>query len=418
MQSILIVTRHTPLPWDDGAGAYLHGLARFLAQHGFHVDVLWLAPPDELRWRKNWRLPDAFASSVRLHLPGAIRCGRHYFFPAMIWYPLKARALHLVRRWLAAAGFAVPRRPSPPAIAAPERPWMAPPTPAEFALVEKYVRSLRPAVVVVNYPWLCPVFHLPGLRAVRRACLTADVAWQRARLVSVATGEPPAITREDEAAWLQSARTIIAISEADAAELRALVPSAVVQVAPMACELPAALPPLADLTARRLLFVGSGNAFNREGLTWFLREVWPLARAAVAGLRLDVCGSIDRAVPLRPEGVRFHGGVPDLAPFYHAAAVVIVPLLHASGLNIKLIDAAAAGRAIVASTITLTGAPFLRGAVHGAGDAPEFAAALRLLLTDPEANARAGAAALAAVRTHLSPAACYGPLAACLRSAA
>ena len=32
MKKLLIVTRHTPLPWEDGAGAYLHDVARFLAQ--------------------------------------------------------------------------------------------------------------------------------------------------------------------------------------------------------------------------------------------------------------------------------------------------------------------------------------------------------------------------------------------------
>lgn len=415
---LLFVTRHTPLPWEDGAGAYLHDLARHLAGHGFHVDVLWLAPPEHLRWQKCWRLPDAFDASVRLRLAGAIRLGRRYFFPGMIWYPFKARALHRVRQLLTAARLLAPRPPSPPAAAPAGRPWMSPPTPDEFELVEKCVRSLRPAVVIVNYPWLCPVFQLPALRGVRRACLTPDVAWQRARSVGTAVGVPPAITRDDEVAWLQSAGTIIAIAEADAAEFRRLAPTTQVLVAPKACAGPAAIPAGPAVPSRRLLFVGSGNAFNAEGLGWFLQEVWPLLQSDVPGIRLDVCGSIAGAVPLRPADVVFHGGVPDLAPFYRAASVVIVPLLHASGLNIKLVDAAAAGRAIVASAVTLTGAPFLRDAVHRADTAAGFAAAVRLLLTDAAANAAAAHAAQAAVQRHLSPAACYGALVAHLRSAA
>jgi succinoglycan biosynthesis protein ExoO len=166
------------------------------------------------------------------------------------------------------------------------------------------------------------------------------------------------------------------------------------------------------------LFVGSGNSFNAEGLGWFLREVWPLLARMLPGTRLDVCGSIDQAMPQRPEGVNFHGNVPDLAPFYREAGVVIVPLLRASGLNIKLVDAAAAGRAIVATSITLVGAPFLRGAVHTADTAANFAAAIHLLLTDTVANRASVTLALAAVRTHLSPVVCYGSLGQRLRAAA
>jgi succinoglycan biosynthesis protein ExoO len=420
MSSVLFVTRHTPLPWEDGAGAYLHDVARFLAAHGCRVEVLWLAPPDHLRWQKWWRLPGAFDASVRLRLPGALRCGRLYLFPAMIWYPFKARALHRARRLLAALGVAAPRRAAAPAIPPGERPWMSPPTAAELALVEKQVRTRRPAAVIASYAWLCPIFQRPALQSARHVCLTHDVAWHRARLAAAEAGAnvPAAISREDEAGWLRCAQTIVAISAPDAAELRALVPTAAVLLAPKACAPSAENPPEPDLASPRLLFVGSGNLFNTAGLAWFLLEVWPRVRASLPGTRLDVCGSVDRAVTLRPAGVVFHGSVPELAPFYRAAGVVIVPLLRATGLNIKLVEAAAAGRAIVASTVTLAGAPFLRDAVLGADSAAGFAAALGLLLTDAGANRTAAAAGLAAVRRHLSPAACYGPLLAHLRPAA
>ena len=416
MRSILFVTRHTPLPWEDGAGAYLHDLARFLAQSGFRVDVLWLAPHEDLRWQKIWRLPDAFDSSVRLRLPSAIRYGRHFLFPGMIWYPFKARALHRARQLLEKCGFSWARRTSPAAATLPPRPWMSPPSAAELAIVETFARELQPDVILASYAWMCPIFLLPALKDSRHACLTHDVAWKRAQLA--AGPERPEVSREDEAAWLQSAGTLIAISESDALELRALVPSAQVLVAPKACEIPAANSPVPTRASRRLLFVGSGNAFNVEGLGWFLREVWPQIHRAAPDCALDVCGSIAGAVSLRPEGVVFHGNVPDLAPYYRDATVVIVPLLRATGLNIKLADAAASGRAIVATSATLAGAPFLRDGVIAADSPAEFAAAIQLLLTDTGANAAVAARALAAVRTHLSPATCYGPLAAHLRSAA
>ncbi len=219
MPSVLIVTRHTPLPWEDGAGAYLHDLARFLARFGFRVEVLWLAPHEHLRWQKLWRLPAAFDSSVRLRLPAAIRCGRYYFFPGMIWYPFKARALHRARELLGKVGVRWSRRSaSRPTPTQPNsRGWMSPPSTAESAVVERVVRQLRPDIVLASYAWMCPIFKLLELQRCQCACLTHDIGWKRAKLAA-GSGLPPEISREQESTWLQSAGTVIAISESDAIE--------------------------------------------------------------------------------------------------------------------------------------------------------------------------------------------------------
>jgi succinoglycan biosynthesis protein ExoO len=406
---VAIITRHTPLPWDDGAGSYLHDVAAFLASRGHRVDVLWLEPHEPIRWQRLWRLPAAFSPNVRLHLPGAWRCGRRYVFPRVIWLPLKARALHRLRRLLEALHLLRPRsRPGPTATGEPGsgRPWMSAPSPAELALTARWLSDRRPDVVIASYAWLAPMLELPAARSARRLCLTHDVAWRRAQL-SAPAGTPPEVTVTQEAAWLQAADTLVAISPADARDLQALAPRARVIVAPKAFAVgPTAAAPLPP----RLLFVGSANAFNVAGLRWFLAEVWPRIRTALPEAALEVCGSIAHAFPAAPAGVVFRGGVPDLAPHYAAAAVVIVPLRQATGLNIKLAEAAAHGRAIVATPVTLEGAPFLRDAVTTADSAPDFAAAVLALLGDGVARAAASARSLAAARRHLSPEACYGPL--------
>lgn len=415
MRSILIVTRHTPLPWEDGAGSYLHDLARFLAHRGFQVDVLWLAPHDHLRWGKIWHLPAMFDRSVRLHLPEGIRSGRRFLFPNIVWLPFKANLLDRARRTLKSVGLNPRRRTArTPADAGPApRPWASPPTAGELSIVLRFAQNLRPHVVIANYAWMCPILDLPALQGARRVCLAHDVGWKRAVLsgTSAGVGVAPDFTRDDESAWLRRAEVVIAISEADAAELRALAPAAAVIVAPKALD---ARAPFAESDSQRLLFVGSGNAFNVEGLGWFLRHVWPLVRHEVPRATLDVCGSVGRVALPPGEGVAFHGIVDRLDPFYRRAAVAIVPLLRATGLNIKLIDAAAFGRAIVATPVTLVGAPFLRDAVVTAESAPEFAAAVIRLLGDTAARAAVAARLLAAVRANLAPDTCYGPLAALL----
>ena len=427
LRKLLVVTRHTPLPWEDGAGAYLHDLARFLAGHGFHVDVLWLAPHARMRWEKVWRLPQAFDAAVHLHLPGGFRWGRNYFFPAVIWLPFKARLLHRVRQLLRAVGIDVPRRgkwvspaPQPTPSGSDHQPnadgiqpWASPPTACELALIEQFAAGLRPDVAMANFSWMCPMLELPSLRGARRVCLAHDVGWKRALLSAQQLGDDtvPEISRADEARWLRLADTVIAISECDGTAFRELAPAAEVLVAPKALE---ALAPFAESDSRRLIFVGSDNAFNAEGLEWFLRQVWPIVQRNAPDAALDVCGSVNRAISLRVAGVTFHGPVPSLDSFYRDAAIAIVPLLHATGLNIKLVEAAAFGRAVVTTPGTLAGAPFLQNAAVVAESPAEFAQALLRLLDDPGLRTATARRVLAAVQFHLAPATSYGPVAASL----
>lgn len=416
---ILVLTRHPPLPWEDGAGAYLFEVLQFLHARGFEIHVGWLAPHDHLRWQGVWRLPAAYATVVRLHTPGGWRLGRCQFYPDIYWLPFKARALHAAKRLLSRFGLHVRRhtpRPepsAPPTGNLPATGWMAVPSAAEHAFASGLLARLRPATVIVNYAWLTPLFgDAPAGRSFHRVCLHPDIAWQRAAIQAALDHRAPEITPEREAALLQQASLIVSISETDAAEHRRLAPQATVLLAPKAV---AAQPqPVPAIDSPRLLFVGSGNSFNAAGLAWFLAEVWPLIRASNTETTLDICGSVAAAVPARPAGVTFHGSVADLAPYYRSAALVIVPLLHATGLNIKLVDAAARGRAIVATSATLDGAPFLADAVRHADTPAAFAQAVLALLADAPGRAALGTRGLAAVARHLAPENCYAPLAAAL----
>ncbi|WP_438481989.1 glycosyltransferase [Oleiharenicola lentus] len=414
MNKLLIVTRHTPLPWEDGAGAYLHDIASFLASHGFRVEVLWLAPHEHIRWSKRWRLPDAFDAAVRLSFPEGLRFGRSFIFPAIVWLPLKANLLDRARRCLRAVGINPPRHHLKANVIADastevvRRPWASPPSAGELEFVQRFAEKHRPHTVMASYAWMCPLLALPALKRAVPVCLTHDIGWQRAALTSSGS---PEISCTEETAWLQPARIIVAISESDAGELRRIAPASRVIVAPKALPIH---PHVAESAVARLIFVGSDNAFNVEGLTWFLSEIWPRIRKGFPAVTLDICGSIERAVALRPDGVVFHGIVPSLKSFYERSAIAIVPLRRATGLNIKLVEAAAFGRAIVATPATLKGAPFLRGALIVADSPEEFAEAVLRLLESPAERTATAARVLAVAREHLSPGACYGPLAALL----
>lgn len=104
----------------------------------------------------------------------------------------------------------------------------------------------------------------------------------------------------------------------------------------------------------RILFVGTfGYRPNADAIVWFIKECWPRLHKCRPLLRLDVVGG--EAVPaLRrlavPPGISWHGRQKNLRRFYARTGVVIVPVLVGGGSRIKLLEAAANGRPIVATT--------------------------------------------------------------------
>lgn len=149
----------------------------------------------------------------------------------------------------------------------------------------------------------------------------------------------------------------------------------------------------------RILFVGTFGYFaNVQGIAWFVEKAWPLVQAQLgrdselALVGLEAPAAI-RALGER-EGITVASDVPSVTPYYEAAHIVIAPLQAGSGTRIKLIEAAANGRAIVTTSLGCEGLSFIDG-VHAeiADDPAEFAARIVALARDPERRARLAKAA-------------------------
>lgn len=138
----------------------------------------------------------------------------------------------------------------------------------------------------------------------------------------------------------------------------------------------------------RLLFVGTFSYFpNAEGIIWFVESIWPKVRAALGeGVELILAGlqpTPDIMALSGCNGIRVAGDVPSVEPFYDAANIVIAPLRAGSGTRIKLIEAAAKGRAIVTTTLGCEGLGFVDGVhVEMADEPTDFAARIIELARD------------------------------------
>lgn len=148
----------------------------------------------------------------------------------------------------------------------------------------------------------------------------------------------------------------------------------------------------------RLVFCGvMATNTNVSAALWFVREAWPALRTAVPGASFAIVGRLPRPEILAlhgREGILVTGEVPDPATEMGRAAVCVDPMQAGAGMQNKLLEYFAAGRAVVATSVANEGI----GATPGehllvADSGQEFARAVARLLRDPALRQRLGAAA-------------------------
>jgi sugar transferase (PEP-CTERM/EpsH1 system associated) len=164
-----------------------------------------------------------------------------------------------------------------------------------------------------------------------------------------------------------------------------------------------------------LAFVGALDYFpNEDAAAWFVREVWPAVRAKFPGAEFRIVGrnptAAVRALASIP-GVNLVGQVPDVRPFVASAAVAVVPLRLARGVQNKVLEAMAMGKAVVAAPASLAALRVVNG-VHllSASTPREWAEAVCGLLADPQRRRELGEAARRYVEEHHHWERCLQPL--------
>lgn len=189
---------------------------------------------------------------------------------------------------------------------------------------------------------------------------------------------------QHDARWLRRYRTVVAVSERDAAELRART-DVRVEVVPNGVASDELRPLPASREGATLLFTGTLNhPPNAEGIRWYAERVWPRVRQARPDAALLIVGR-DPPPDVRElgerDGIEVVGPVPAMTPYFAQATAVIVPLLSGGGTRLKILEAFACGRAVVSTSVGCEGLEVKDGAelLVADGDAAFAAATLRLL---------------------------------------
>ena len=201
-----------------------------------------------------------------------------------------------------------------------------------------------------------------------------------------------------ERAAAQSCDRCLAVSSEDAAAARDLLGLDRVDVVPNGVDTSFFTPSLRPDDGS-LLFTGRMNyGPNVDAVCYFVDEILPLVRREMPDTRLHVVGTDppENVRSLASEAVTVHGRVPDVRPYHERAAVIVVPIRQGGGTRLKVLEAAAAGKAIVSTSPGVEGLPFGHGREVLVADSPsDFASAVVALLRDAGLRAELGTRARA-----------------------
>lgn len=95
---------------------------------------------------------------------------------------------------------------------------------------------------------------------------------------------------------------------------------------------------------------------NISGMQWFLEEVWKPFVAAHPGAAFHIAGKgLTTTFGKGVKNLHNHGEVRNAHTFMNSHAVLVVPLFSGSGLRIKIIEALALGRLVIATSKAVKG---------------------------------------------------------------
>jgi glycosyltransferase involved in cell wall biosynthesis len=125
---------------------------------------------------------------------------------------------------------------------------------------------------------------------------------------------------------------------------------------------------------------------NKEGIEWFLSEVWPDIEELNSELRFYIAG---KNMPKHlfnydSDNVVVEGQVYDAVEFMNSKSIMIVPLLSGTGMRVKILEGMAMNKCIIATTIAAEGIVCEHGKDILLADTPdEFYRCILQCITNP-----------------------------------
>ncbi len=180
--------------------------------------------------------------------------------------------------------------------------------------------------------------------------------------------------------------------------------------------------PQAGEIAKRLVFCGSMDWMpNIDAFWWFYRSVYPQIRRDLQDISFSVVGRRPgediRAVAANEGSVMVSGTVDDVRPLVAAGQLYIVPLRVGGGTRIKIYEAMAMKKCVIATSIGAEGLPVINGKHIAIADGENaFAETVKELLRDDNKRSKIAEAGYRLVTENYGWDKAAGILAGALRS--
>ncbi|MGH8626485.1 MAG: glycosyltransferase [Gammaproteobacteria bacterium] len=191
----------------------------------------------------------------------------------------------------------------------------------------------------------------------------------------------------------------ITCSRLDSERLLAQIPGLEVCEIPNGVDVAYFRPDGHEPSPRSVAFAGNLSWYpNVSAMLFFAEQVWPLLHAAVPDVTMHVMGAnplpkLTGFAKANPN-FRVHGFVPDVRPYLNDASVYVCPIIDGGGTKLKVLDALAMGKALVAHPVACEGIDVINGeTVLFAHTPEEFVQQISGLFADRERARAMGAAA-------------------------
>lgn len=181
---------------------------------------------------------------------------------------------------------------------------------------------------------------------------------------------------------------VFAISEQDRQSILRFGSATALEVFPVALDFEKYVTDFSKTSFPTLFHLGAMDwRPNREGLEWFLDEIWPDIEKLNSELRFYIAGKNmqKQFFEYDSDNLVVEGEVFDAVEFINSKAIMIVPLLSGSGMRVKIIEGMAMSKCIIATSMAAEGIRCEHGKdILIADTADEFYRAILQCITNPK----------------------------------
>jgi glycosyltransferase involved in cell wall biosynthesis len=285
-------------------------------------------------------------------------------------------------------------------------PWAMDCRSAEYSdALERLVENWRPHLVEFHLQVMAQYVRRLRERKVPKILVEYDPpsAWAE-DMVKTTTGLKRLARRFEATSWRRYERAtrphfdaIVAFAERDLSDVRPSAGQASLLTIPLAVDVPARSLNAEGTGQPTMLFVGAfAHHPNVDSALWLGHEILPRVLERVPDARLDLVGHEpgDDVRALAGGAIAVHGSVPDVTPYLDQAAVVVAPIRFGGSMRMKVLEALAAGKALVATPRAAEGVEATPGEQYLlANDEDELVEALVGLLLDRDRRRALGTSA-------------------------